>query len=61
MVSYSGDNLLLCFEVVDMPDAQGLSTIRYVVTNDMECLASWTNYHILILLCEAVLMVQGKE
>ena len=37
MASYTGDNMLSCFDVVGKPDLQVLNTVKDVVTNDMEC------------------------
>ena len=34
---YSGGNLLVCFEIVGKPDLQLLSTVKDMMTNNMEC------------------------
>ena len=42
--SYSGGSLLLCFKVIGESDSQVLSSIKDVVTTDMECQVPWKNF-----------------
>ena len=49
LASYTGENLSLHFEVEGKSDLQVLSTIKDMVTNDMECQVLWKKSLVLAL------------